>query len=386
MKEENQFEIKGMILKYLRNELDANEKRILDEWIHSSSENGQFFQEFTDERTLKKELTIFQDIAIEAGRKKLYKKMEWDSKIRPMNSWLRYAVAASVLLLLSTGAYFVFFNKEQKQAKTEIAKDVEAPKATKAIITLGNGKQILLDSVNSGTLATQGNVNIVKTADGKIIYSGTTDEMVSNTLTNPRGSNVVDMTLADGSHVWLNSGSSVTYPVAFAGNERKVQITGEAYFEVTHNAAMPFVVEKNDVSVHVLGTHFNVNTYDDESVIKVTLIEGSVKVSRANISRLLKPGQQAQLNNKEIKIEDTNIEEVMAWKNGLFSFNKANIQTVLRQLGRWYDVDVVFEGKVPAQLFGGEIQRNIQLSKVLESLEKNGVRFRIENKKIVVLK
>ncbi|MDB5199226.1 MAG: FecR family protein [Chitinophagaceae bacterium] len=298
----------------------------------------------------------------------------------------RIAAAAAILILFSTGAYF-YFNKKSEHviAKTENKNDVAAPQTNKAVLTLSDGSKIILDSAGNGSLAVQGNVKVVKTADGQIIYKGDATEIKYNTLTVPKGSKPVQLQLADGSKVWLNVASSITYPTAFSGNERKIQITGEAYFEIAHNTAMPFVVEKNDVSVQVLGTHFNVNSYDDEAAIKVTLLEGSVKVTKGNQTGLLKPGQQAQLTDKEIKVVSADVDEVMAWKNGLFSFDKVDLQTVLRQLTKWYDVDVEYQGNVPRQTFGGDMERTLSLSQVLKVLEKSEVHFKIEDKKIIVM-
>jgi transmembrane sensor len=300
--------------------------------------------------------------------------------------WRRITVAASILLIVCLGSYFLFFNKSKP---TEIVKtrpqDVEAPKATKAMITLANGKTVALDSINSGMLATQGNVNVVKTADGKIVYNGRSTEVVYNTLYNPRGSQVVNLTLGDGSIVWLNAESSLKYPVAFIGKERKVEITGEAYFEVVHNAARPFIVKKDDAEISVLGTHFNINAYDDERVIKTTLLEGSVKVSRGNKTSILKPGQQAQLANNEIKIESADVDEVMAWKNGLFKYNNSDIGTVMRQISKWYDVTVSYPNGLPKDRYGGSLHRDLSLANVFKVLEETGAHFSIDGKNVKVL-
>lgn len=303
----------------------------------------------------------------------------------------RIAVAASLLIAIATGAYFLFFNKSSTPdeiVKTmQTAKDVEAPKVTRAMITLGDGRQISIDSLNTFT---QGNVQLTKMADGKILYKGPSTgtgstEIIYNTLSNPRGSKVIDMTLADGSHVWLNAGSSLTYPVAFVGNERKVEITGEAYFEVEHNSAMPFVLSKGNVDVTVLGTHFNVNAYDDEADIKVTLLEGSVKITKGSLTRLLKPNQQARVT-EEIKIASgVDIREIMAWKDGYFTYNSADIQTLMRQAARWYDVEVVYAGRIPDDTFTGSMPRKVSLANWLKVLEKSGVQFRIDGKKVIVL-
>jgi transmembrane sensor len=311
-------------------------------------------------------------------------------KVRRM--WVRWAAAASVVLVTSYGLWVMSERKATRQQgseATEVAKgnDVPAPSGTRAMITLADGSTIYLDSVAGGTLAVQNDVQVMKTAEGKVVYTGVTTkgEMVYNTLFNPRGSKVVDMQLSDGSHVWLNAGSSMKYPVAFVGNERKVEITGEAYFEVAHDANKPFVVSKDDVSVTVLGTHFNVNAYDDEDAVRVTLIEGSVKVARKK-EVLIKPGEQAVVNDQIKVSKDVDIDGVMAWKNGTFDFDNADLQTIMKQIARWYDVDVVYQGDVPKEPFKGEISRNVPASKVLQMLEYLGVHFKIEGKTVTVLK
>jgi hypothetical protein len=314
-------------------------------------------------------------------------------------SFMKIAAAASVILLLGIGGYFFFFNKTSTPAVIvkSVTNDVAAPQINKALITLMDGRKVLLDSVMNGTLAVQGNVEIVKKADGQIEYNpgqGVRNAALSyNTLYNPRGSKVISLTLADGTQVWLNAESALTFPTAFTGKERKVTITGEAYFEVKHDATKPFVVSKGERSVHVLGTHFNVNAYDDESEMKITLLEGAVKVTNGTASGLLKPGQQAQIMNhstspeQAVKIVDeADLDEVMAWKNGRFLFNDANIESVMRQLTRWYDVEVVYESK-PTKIFRGGIPRDMSVANVFKILqETGGVNFRIEGKKVVVMK
>ena len=308
----------------------------------------------------------------------------------------RWSAAAAILILFVSG-YLIFESKKStlRQARADkiaITHDVKAPTNAKATITLANGKQIVLDSAVNGTLATQNNINLIKTADGKIEYSRESSvvsrELVYNTLTNPRGSKVIDMILADGSHVWLNAGSSVTYPVAFIGDERKVNITGEAYFEITHDASKPFIVSKGDMNVTVLGTHFNVNAYDDEDEIKVTLLEGSVKVADNGQTVTIKPGQQAEIaqNDKINVANNINLDEVTAWKEGLFHFESAALPDILKQFARWYDIDVSFEGKIPTDKFFVLVNRNSSLVSVLKALQASGIKFQIENKKLIVTK
>ena len=298
----------------------------------------------------------------------------------------RIAIAASLLLALSTAGYFLLINKAEREEEmvriTEPGIDVKAPEANRAMITPADGRTIYLDSVANGTISQFGNVRIIKTEDGKIIYSGSSsNEVVYHTLSNPRGSKVIDMEMADGSHVWLNAGSSITYPVAFAGGTRNVSITGEAFFDITHERSKPFIVRKGKTSVIVLGTRFNINAYDNEDDIKITLLEGSVKV---NSQVILKPGQQARVASTINVVSNVNVEEVMAWKNGLFDFNKTEIGEIMRQLERWYDMQVIYPAGKPNITLTGNISRHINISKVLQMLEMSGVKFSIDGKKIIV--
>jgi len=393
------FEPEYLIVKYLRNELTDEESVALDEWKQRSPKNQEVFETLTNEAGLTAELNVYRSFDITKGLNKLQKEIGENGKqvpVKRMPVWKRVVAAASIVLALSLGSYFLIFNKHAKRdsiVKTELPADVPAPKETKAMITLANGHRVSLDSISNGTLATQGAIKVIKIESGEIVYDGSSTSVATvqyNTLYNPRGSRVVNLTLQDGSKVWLNAESSLKYPTAFIGTERRVEITGEAYFEVAHNSAKPFVVQKNAVSVKVLGTHFNVNGYDDEAELRITLLEGSVQVVNKQSSILIKPGQQARVlnipsGNTNIKVIKVNTDEVMAWKNGLFSFNKVDLQTVLRQLTKWYDVDVEYRGNIPTQTFGGDMERTLSLSQVLKVLEKSEVHFKIEGRKIIIM-
>jgi ferric-dicitrate binding protein FerR (iron transport regulator) len=301
--------------------------------------------------------------------------------------------AAAILVALLTGAYLYFINptKQPSIAVTQPKQnDIAPPTGNKAVLILADGTKIELDSSGNGMIALQGNVRIIKQSNGEISYTGNAAKEVSyNTLNVPRGSTPLSLTLSDGSQVWLNVGSSLTYPTAFTGMERKVKITGEAYFEVAHNPGMPFIVQHDDVTVTVLGTHFNVNTYEDEAAERITLLEGSVRVSKNSLSQLLKPGQQARIdnNNSNIKIlSDVNIDEVMAWKDGKFRFGEnTDIGTIMRQISRWYSVDIEYKGSIN-QRFWGSISKDVNVSRVLKILEATGgVKFKVEGNKITVM-
>ncbi len=307
--------------------------------------------------------------------------------VRRINWLKRIAVAASIIIALGVGSYFAFFNKSNRAtiAKTqdERFKNDVGPGKYKAKLTLADGREIVLDSVMAGLLTTQGGT-IVINKDGQLVYqSGSgTNEVLYNTLSTAKGETYAT-TLADGSKVWLNSASSIKFPVAFTGNARKVEITGEAYFEVAKNATKPFQVSVNGSIVEVLGTHFNINAYSDEAVVKTTLLEGSVKIKDV----VLKPGEQAQVGTTVKVVKDANLEEVMAWKNGFFSFESADVQTIMRSLARWYDLDVVYASSSINEKIHLEANRSTSLKNVLKVLElTSGVRYEIEGKKVTVFK
>ena len=305
-----------------------------------------------------------------------------------------WGLAAAVLLLLACGTYFLVQDKVKQQSSKTIAsiptlnKDV-LPGRQGAILTLSDGKKVLLDSLGNGIVANQNGTKIIL-KNGLLVYDKegkSTGGMVYNTMSTPKGRQY-QVRLPDGTQVWLNSESSITYPTLFAGNERKVEITGEAYFEVTKNPKMPFRVKMNgQAEVEVLGTHFNINAYTNEAAIKTTLLEGSVKITNGADKAMLEPGQQAQLNtaNKIRIVKSVDIEKIMAWKNGLFNFEGADLDEVMRQLSRWYDIDVAYEKGIPDIEFVGEVSKNVSLSGVLEGLHGVGVHFHIEGRRLVVL-
>lgn len=374
-------EIAALLIKRINEELSPAEETRLQHWMGQSDAHREAAEGFMNEGVIAKNLGGLLE-----RKAKVWAMLDEHLHLHPIRvhrfNWKKIAVAASIILAIGTG-YFLFSPRPPKGGDkvAETTNDVEAPKTAKATITLSDGRTVSIDSL---TTLTQNNVSVIKTADGKIIYTGTANEVVYNTLNNPKGSKVIDMTLADGSHVWLNAGSSVRYPIAFTGDERKVEITGEAYLEVTPNSSMPFTVSTGDVKVQVLGTKFNVNAYDDEPNIKVTLLEGSVNVRKGSSLELMKPGQQAQIA-ESIKMENNvDMEAVMAWKNGLFNFNRADMKAVMRQISRWYDAEIVYTGPVPSKQFGGDIQRDLPLSSVLRNLEKYGVKFKVKGRTITV--
>lgn len=306
--------------------------------------------------------------------------------------WLRWAAAAAVMITLCSTSFFIFRNRvpdvsiTSLQTQQERFKHDVAPGQQGAILTLSNGNTIVLDSPDNGSLAQEGGVRVTK-KNGEIIYNiqDNLSKVVYNTMTTPKGRQY-NLTLTDGSKVWLNAASSITFPTAFAGGVRKVSVAGEVYFEIAHRDQMPFIVQKEEMSIEVLGTHFNVNSYDDENSINVTLLEGSVKVTTGKANNIIRPGQQLQVRHESMKlIDNADIGAVMAWKNGLFRFQGAEIGYLMRQLSRWYDLEVVYHNNVD-DLFYAEIPQNSKLSDVLKALELTGkVKFEISGNKLTVL-
>lgn len=309
--------------------------------------------------------------------------------------WLRRLSVAAVVTMITTLAwYLVVQNGEDGTGKTVTASETKdlAPGGSKAVLTLGDGSQVILEDAQNGSLVTQGAVSITK-KDGQLIYSKSTADapVFYNVITTPKGGQY-QLTLEDGSKVWLNAASSIRFPTTFQEKERKIEITGEAYFEIAKDPLRPFKVlfetplgTKSEVAV--LGTRFNIMCYKDETAAKTTLVEGSVMISNSRNTTVLKPAQQASIKGDEAigVLSNVNIDEVIAWKNGYFEFYAANLQDVMRQVGRWYDVEIGYEGKIPERKFGGKISRESKASEVLKILELSQVKFRIEDKKIIVM-
>jgi transmembrane sensor len=298
----------------------------------------------------------------------------------------KWGIAASLIISFSLAYYFYHKSQRNEQIASTVSNKI-APGNTKAMLILANGQKIELNAAASGTVAKQSNTTIRKTNDGRIIYDGDSKDMLYNTAITPRGGKF-DLTLADGTKVTLDAASSIKYPVSFTGNERKVEITGQVYFEVAHNAAKPFRVLTKGQTIEVLGTHFNVNAYDDEPAIKTTLLEGSVKVNYLGENVLLKPGQQASVKNgiSNIHVNAIDPELVIAWKNGLFRFNKTDLLSVMRQISRWYDMEVIYpETLKNTDLFEGSTLRSTNVQRILKQFEVTGhVKFEVDGNKIIV--
>lgn len=312
----------------------------------------------------------------------------------PFFTRFRFWAAASIVLFAITGTYFALQPKQTgtsiSHSKITPSKDNKpiVPGVNKAVLTLADGSHLLLDSSGLGTLAKQGDAKVVKLNTATLTYhpdEENSHEIVYNTLSTPSGGQY-QLILPDGTKAWLNSSSSIHYPTIFKGKERNVSITGEVYFEVAKNAAMPFKISVKDMEVQVLGTHFNIMAYTDENSINTTLVEGSIKVSKGSVNRTLLPGQESRISTAgEIKVVEANIEEVVAWKNGWFQFDGQDIQKIMRQISRWYDVEIVYRGAISTSHFSGIVSRENDILKVLKIMKDGGVHFKIEGRRVFVL-
>jgi transmembrane sensor len=384
--------MKGLILKHLRREeLSPAERQELDAWLAESPENQLLFDKINDpvwvaEALAKMDALHEEEIwnRVQSGAVAQFA-LPRSHKIRRIGGYA--AVAASVLLIVAGVVIWQQTNSSRPATTAEASKHDVPPGSNKAILTLSNGQQIVLDFAAKGGLAQQGSTQVTKTDSGQIAYHASSEKptvVLYNTLATPRGGQY-QLTLPDGTKVWLNAASSIRYPVFFTGPERRVEITGEAYFEVAKNASKPFkVVVDGTQEVDVLGTSFDVNAYPDEREIKTTLLEGSVKAEGV----ILKPGQQAAWNvGQPVKVQkDADLEEAVAWKNGKFIFTGNDLGSVMRKIARWYDVDVEYKGDFSGDEFVGVISRFKNISEILGMLEQTRtVKFTVEGRKVTVL-
>ncbi|QEC45107.1 FecR family protein [Pseudobacter ginsenosidimutans] len=302
----------------------------------------------------------------------------------------RWWAAAVIALLLGVAVFGYLLNRGNKNpGSKDIAQQTNErlPGKQGAILTLADQSQVLLDTVKDGAVLALPGGGRARVENGNLVYDAKGVAVTFNTIATPKGRQY-RVTLPDGTIIWLNSGSSVRYPTLFAGNERVVHITGEAYLEVAKNSKMPFRVDlENNTTIEVLGTSFNVNAYDEEPSVNTTLLEGAVRVNKKGQAQKLLPGQQAQVSGTEkIRVVDVDVEQVVAWKNGLFDFNNKDVKTVLREIARWYDLDLVYESEPAAGEIAGKMQRNLALSQVMETLSDLDIHYRIEGRKLIVSK
>ncbi len=402
--------IKNLLRKYLQQDLPPHEQQQLDAWVQASAENRLFFERLSRVESFEEDFRQFVH-SREKILSSLYRQIPELQNSPPTAAeppvparrviflrWRSWAVAASMLLLLGAGLYYWNLHSTRKPATALAVHGPDiAPGKTGAILTLADGSQVVLDSLGNQVIPAQNGSKVVL-QNGRIAYdpSGVSNgRVVYNTMTTPRGRQF-QLVLPDGTRVWLNAASSISYPTAFTGKERPVTVTGEVYFEVAKNAQMPFRVNvAGKEAIEVLGTHFNINAYANEKSINTTLLEGSVRVIVPDAhgatggkpaTVVLEPGQQAQGTRGKITVLDhVNLDKVQAWKNGVFNFEGARLDEVMRELERWYDIDVIYEHGVPDIEFGGKITKGVSLNGLLILLERADVHFRQEGRKLIIL-
>lgn len=386
---------------YVQDTLTVQEHMELDDWINASMDNQRLFEELTDENNMERWRQWREKLPLPQALDRVKSKLHFTTPATRSftGTWWRYAAAAlliggiltTILLLQKKGG-----NQDLK-TKGLVTMDDIAPGSNRAFLTLSNGSTIALDRAKRGSLAQQGNVAISKEDNGSISYalidphSRPATAAVFNTITTPKGGQY-QLVLPDGTKVWLNAASSLRYPIRFADNQRKVELTGEGYFEVTRDIAHPFFVTANGATIQVLGTAFNIQAYAEEPILKVTLSSGAVRVLPTLLSghetgKKLLPGQQAQVDRVgRINITAADTASDLAWKNGMFIFTHAPLEEILHQVARWYNADIIYQTHIKER-FNATIPRSVPVSQVLHLLEgTDDVHFLIENNKITVLK
>lgn len=379
------YQTARLIAGYIRGTLTDAEKDELDNWITESDANMELFAELTDENNIDAALAERSSYNSEAAIAKLKEKITTEKPTaRRRTIRMMYAVAAAVSILLILFIVARYSNTGEHSKITAAQHDVP-PGTDKAVLTIAGGKQIVLDSSATGNILAQDGL-LVSDSGALLQYNGKAAKAEWHTLTTPRGGQY-KLQLPDGSLVWLNAESSITFPSLFDGGERRVQITGEVYLEVAKDALKKFTVIAGRTATEVFGTHFNINTYKENNGIYITLEEGSVSVKDTmnNSNILLKPGTQAVWKNDTFTLnEKADMEEVLAWKNGWFHFREEGVKVIMQQVSRWYNVDVRYEANINDH-FNADIERNVSVSKLLELLEATGrVHFDIKDKTIIV--
>lgn len=378
----NETEFLELLKKYQNGTLSHEDKDKIDAWYLHKASNS------------KRQLSEYE---LADSYEHLKSRLPLAQKTKVINIWPRVAAAASIIVLLGAGIFY--FAKSETAAKQENIQIVEkakeiAPGGNRGILTLSNGKQIILSDISSKDIIAkedQDEVTIKMDANGVITYVINPDADTSkengnsfNTLSTPTGGQY-NIVLADGTKVFLNAVSSIKYPTQFNGDQRVVELEGEAYFEVAKDKSKPFIVKSDKQTIEVLGTHFNVHAYNNEAAVKTTLLEGSVAVSSKNQKAILKPGQQSNISdNAKIAIREVDTEAAIAWKNGRFKFDNADLKSVMKQLERWYGIKVEYRGDVSDVRFNGGTFRNKNLSEVLKVLELSNIKFKVEGKTITV--
>lgn len=352
-----------------------------------------------------------RDIWNDTGTEQTHSEEEWESiyltilalsakdnvKLSSSTTWRKIAVAATIIIGVSAGL-FAYMNRSESSDLTTLTPALAGnkidPGGNKATLTLADGTKVILDSSEKGLIANQAGVQVLKAANGQIIYniednSTAGSSSMFNTIETPKGGEF-QLVMPDGTRIWLNAMSSLTYPLSFNGRERKITLKGEAYFEVAKSKHIPFIVRSGNQTVQVLGTHFNINSYSNQKLIETTLLEGAVRVSSiiSGNTAYLKPGQQSRMQSDSFEVKAVDVDEAIAWKNGNFVFNKCELEDIMKQLSRWYDIEVVYQNEeVKHYLFSGTVSRFKDAAEILGVLELTRlVHFKIEGRRVIVMK
>ena len=391
--------ITELTTKYRQGTLSATEEVELEAWLNASESNRHNFEERLRENTTLEGLAIFQEgseieesemsrLEFLSGEKSDLKKA---TVYRRLSSRWAYAATIAAATMLLAGSLLYLLKPGSKRMPPDLTAGRQAtditPGSIKAILTLADGSSILLDSTKNGVLPNQGNTRVLKVPNGGLTYtvqSDTKGPMTYNTITVPVGGQY-QVVLPDQSKIWLNSNSSLRFPTAFSGPDRTVELTGEAYMEIAKNTAKPFRVNVHDMMVTALGTAYNIMAYPEEKKMKATLLEGSIRVNLGATAAILTPGEQVQVDTHLKVIKNIDTDAVIAWKNGFFQFDNADIKTVMRMIARWYDVEVKYEGNPVDYQIAGLVSRHNNVSVVLHILELSGFKFKVNGKTITVL-
>lgn len=388
-----QFKKAGLILRHLQGELNSEEEKELQQWLQEKKGNRRFFDRLRNQQILEEELSSFSALDLDKAWQRIASQTV-EPHSQTGSSWYstawKYAAAVALILATALAVYQFQIRKHNSLdsaavAVSELKTEAILPGEDRAKLILSDGSVFMLDEINNGVVREKNGLKVSK-QDGQVIFEiadNNSNELFFNTISTPVGGQY-QVVLSDGTKVLLNSASSLHFPSAFVGNDRVVELTGEGYFEVSKHKQKTFKVKVSTATIEVLGTHFNVMAYANEGPITTTLLKGSVKVHNGSVSKLMRPGQQASIG-KDIMLKEIDVDEVIAWKNGLFYFNNTDITTVMNQLERWYDVEVVYSGQMTSKHFSGIISRDTAIKKVLEMLSLTGsIEFKMEGRKIIV--
>lgn len=372
----NELELKNLLKRFREGNCTEEEKELLETWFDLKSGSTEWSWENEGEKeAVRSRMAAGLRDAVRAEKPRSFRIGYWSA-------------AASILLVLMAGWYVVKLRKNNLVEKSDYRQAVVAPGTTQAMLTLSDGSSVLVDDAAKGVVSNEGNTQVIKTDDGELAYQekgANTGAAARNTLYVPRGG-TFQVTLPDGSRVWLNSSTSMTFLAGNSGTERLVELKGEAYFEVKQDKKRPFRVLSNGTEVLVTGTHFNVSAYEDDNHVAATLAEGQVIVSKNQEKQVLKPGQQATIGSSgTIKVAEVDVESALAWKEGYFVFEEQDLPTIMKMVARWYDVEVEYKGTPPSQRFGGTFSKSKGLDGLLTYLEQlSTIHFTKQGKKITI--